>query len=156
MAGSQQPSGSLFDSPSRAEQLKVRLRLAAYKVRTNQIETPFSDLPVESSLPSTVEEHVALLRREAQLVNERSSRVPSLSLLGAPILRPTAYSSRMIYNSAVPSSPPPADSPVSRQFAPHVATPARNKMNLSDELELTSSIVKGRVAEGLLGLRNHV
>jgi hypothetical protein len=142
-----------------------------YKVRTNQIDVPFTNLQVpqppqtpKSHTAQAVEAALAELRREAQEVNARQmSAVPKL--LSAPILRPTAYSSRMIYDRNIPSSPPVSLSPEKLPTAAEVSTPQREfgqygtPLGSVDRLrrpepELTSSAVKGRVAEGLLGLRN--
>ncbi|KAK5125460.1 hypothetical protein LTR85_000569 [Meristemomyces frigidus] len=157
-------------STSRAEMLRLRLRVAMYKVRTNQINTPFSQLKMEcrsSPKPTSqaVEEAVAALRREAQQTTPLSDQ-PFPKLLAAPVLKPTAYSSRMIYQPLLPSSPPVSRSPERKSLPQQIATPARAVSQLSsppdsagrlgrrEEAELTSSVVKGRVAEGLLGLRN--
>ena len=168
---SSQKSNFAFSSISHAELLKLRLRVAMYKVRTNQIDVPFTNLRVpqvpqtpKSHMAQVVEDAVAQLRREAQEVNARQlSAVPKL--LPAPILRPTAYSSRMIYDTNIPSSPPVSLSPEKLPTAADVSTPQREfgqygtprgsvERLRRPEPELTSSAVKGRVAEGLLGLRN--
>ncbi len=160
-----------FSFVSHAELLKLRLRVAMYKVRTNQIDIPFTNLRVpqipqttRSHTAQAVEDAVAQLRREAQEVNARQlSAVPKL--LPAPILKPTAYSSRMIYESQIPSSPPVSVSPEKLPTAIDVSTPQRALGQYGTprgsverlrrpELELTSSAVKERVASGLLGLRN--
>lgn len=171
---SSQTTGLAFNSLSHAEMLKLRLRIAMYKVRTNQIDTPFKDLPVperprtsKSITAQAVEEAVAQLRREAQQVNARElASIPKL-LPAAPILKPTAYSSRMIYDTRMPSSPPVSGSPEKLPWASgELPTPQRgtrqygtpqrgvDRFGMPAEQELTSSAVKGRVAEGLLGLRN--
>ena len=136
-----------------------------YKVRTNQTDIPFSELQVENALPSktptqqAIEDAVAELRREAQEVAAREPRPAVPKLLPAPVLRPTAYSSRFIYETNLPSSPPmlsPDKLPTTRG----AATPLRqvprmaNSPSSVQNLELTSSVIKGRVAEGLLGLRH--
>jgi hypothetical protein len=134
-----------------------------YKVQTDQVDVPFSELQTEedvscrSPTAEEVEGAVADLRREAkeklEAAQARAKLQPVPKLLPAPTLFPTAYSSRMIYDapSMMPSSPPVERSPA--RFAMGMQhTPARR--GLWDEGELTSSIVKGRVAEGLLGLRH--
>jgi hypothetical protein len=102
----------LFQGPSMAELLKMRLQVAMYKVRTNQVNVPFDELCVEdetesmeevtrSSTPEmeeSVEDMVARRRREAQslsLMTETSQSIPKLG--SAPLLLPTAFSSRMVY-----------------------------------------------------------
>jgi hypothetical protein len=87
------------------------------------------------------------------------------------VLRPTAYSSRLIYEGHLPSSPPVVGSPDKLYMGglpTSVSTPRtgnaepesppgnRGRLDRAMEQELTSSVVKGRVAEGLLGLRNAV
>ena len=143
-----------------------------FKVRTNQIDVPFISLQVpdrpkspRSLTAQAVEEAVAQLRREAQEVMARQpTSIPKL--LPAPILKPTAYSSRMIHETNLPSSPPVSLSPDKLPTLPtDVSTPRREYGRYGTPLgsverlrrpepELTSSAVKGRVAEGLLGLRH--
>ena len=164
---SSQPTTLAFSVTSNVELLKLRLRVAIYKVRTNQIDVPFADLRIPQSAKSqtaqAVEDAVAQLRREAQEANARQlEAIPKL--LPAPILKPTAYSSRMIYDTNLPSSPPVSVSPEKLPEGPmDVSTPQRESAQRGTpsmdrlrrlEPELTSSAVKGRVAEGLLGLRN--
>ncbi|KAK4634078.1 hypothetical protein CLAFUW4_00822 [Fulvia fulva] len=142
---SQQPaqSATTVKGPSYAELLRLRLRVAMYKVRTNQTDIPFDDLRVEQS-PPPPPHAFALVPSEQQ---------PCAQLLPAPLLRPTAYSNRMLYN--MPSSPPSAFSPAKLSRGGEAKTPTSGRFS-APEQELTSSIVKGRVAEGLLGLRNAV
>nr|POE88146.1 hypothetical protein CFP56_11375 [Quercus suber] len=165
-------SETLLPPPSRAELLRLRLRVAMYKVRTNQIDIPFAQLqnsthhlpqgqhpPPQTATSRAVEEAVAQLRREAQRDLARRSQAhaaqappQALQLLPAPVLLPTAYSSRMIYEPhAPPSSPPDAAASQDRRMAHATPQPQRT---LAIDPDLTSSVVKGRVAEGLLGLRN--
>ena len=157
-----------------------------YKVRTNQINTPFLDLKVgDSSRASPVDPNAAIeaaveqLRNEAreiavrdQLRLELAGGSTAVSKLGSPpVLRPTAYSSRMIYETHLPSSPPGVSSPERLPVVRtdlDVSTPSRGSMGFESpsssrrrlarplEQELTSSVVKGRVAEGLLGLRHAI
>ncbi|KAK5136363.1 hypothetical protein LTR08_003489 [Meristemomyces frigidus] len=147
--------------PPYAETLRLRLKIAIYKVRTNQIYTPFAKL-VEKAPPPTaitallasktassrrnvpelataeaVEAAVAALRREAQLhqlhqqqhtlaaAPQAPTVFPLLGDLPAPVLRPTTFSSRVLYlaphQGVLPSSPPLAHD-VSRD----VKVPARD------------------------------
>lgn len=154
---------------SRAEMLRLRLKVAMYKVRTSQTHLSFAEL--ESAHPpdidangratnAAVEAAVAELRREAQLdLAKRQARmqtIPSLDLLSAPVLRPTAYSSRMInQTNSLPSSPPDKLEVVWPVDMIRTATPLRAG-GTDNGGDLTSSVVKGRVAEGLLGLRHAV
>ena len=153
---------------SSAQLLRLRLRVAMYKVRTNQINIPFDDLHVQDSAAEAakraaslaVEAAVAELRREAMSKQALPPPLQETSfpkLLPAPVLfKPTAYGSRMIYARTVASSPPRVATPAGRidQLSSPPDSPERD-LRL-DEVELTSSVVKGRVAEGLLGLRNAV
>ena len=141
--------------------LKMYLRVAMYKVRTNQVDVPFSQLHVERRprKPSTreaVEEAVAQLRKEAQEAILRH-QAPVPKLLDGPVLLPTAYSSRMLYHGHPPSSPPAFRSPERLPTGPNVSTPQRQLQKMEyppGSGELTSSGVKGRAAAHLLGLRN--
>jgi hypothetical protein len=104
-----------------AELLKLRLQVAMYKVRTNQIDVPFDELCVDdetecleemtpSSTPEieeSVEDMVARRRREAQSSSLLpDAQQPVLKLSSAPVLLPTAFSSRMVYmdEETLPSS----------------------------------------------------
>ena len=176
---------------SRASMLKLRLRVAIYKVQTNQTHLPFKDLKhggqdVDGKATSeAVEEAVAQLRREAQLEQQRtqpSNNQPAPKLLPAPLLLPTAYSSRTIYEPGLPSSPPAAESPekvtdseshekqaaLLEKYTTH-SRDARRRSESPESAEglgaenrsagrsteaLAGSPVKGRVVEGLLGLRH--
>lgn len=125
-----------------------------FKVRTNQVSVPFAKLEPEAKLSTSVavEGAVALLRDQARAKMAPAPALAPNLMLSAPVLKPTGYSSRMVYGPAIPSSPPTA-SPAGLPYGPRgVETPGRRYV--PDEAELTSSIVKGRVAEGLLGLRH--
>ncbi|KAI7154481.1 hypothetical protein KC343_g10760 [Hortaea werneckii] len=186
---------------SRAQLLKLRLRVAMYKVQTNQTHLPFESLThagrdVDGRATSeAVEEAVAQIKREAYLKQEQqrqrqaeqettnpSTDQPVPRLLPAPVLKPTAYSSRqVVYEEAdPPSSPPASESTARRGSELHHQTPTQlpgctgsADAPQSDDIEniddvstqlpggdrgeqtnLSNSIDKGRVAEGLLGLRN--
>ncbi|KAI7278109.1 hypothetical protein KC345_g6153 [Hortaea werneckii] len=186
---------------SRAQLLKLRLRVAMYKVQTNQTHLPFESLThagrdVDGRATSeAVEEAVAQLKREAYLKQvqqrqrqaEQDSTNPSTDqpvpkLLPAPVLKPTAYSSRqVVYEDAdPPSSPPASESTPRRGSEPHHQTPTQHLKSTGsadtpqsdtmentddgstqlpggdrgEERDFTNSLDKGRVAEGLLGLRN--
>jgi hypothetical protein len=175
---SSQTSTSIFRSASHAEVLRLRLRVAMYKIRTNQVDTPFADLHVElppqplsaQDSSAAAREAVEQLRQEAAEVAARRNNT-TIKLKPAPVLRPTPYSSRMIYDDRIPSSPPADGLPnglPSIRPSTDVATPRRTGAPLGSPLSgnrrfskgaeqvLTSSVVKGRVAEGLLGLRNAV
>ncbi|KAH9827171.1 arginine-glutamic acid dipeptide repeats protein-like [Teratosphaeria destructans] len=161
---SSQASAVLRQSASRAEILGLRLKIAMYRVKTDQVGVPLDRLKIDSPGPKTtseaVEEAVAQLRQEAQeyLARQQARRqqehlaVPKAH--PGPGLRPTVYE---IYEPSMPSSPP-MNRSLEKPSAGELdgATPQRATMNRSEEAELTSSVVKGRVAEGLLGLRDAV
>jgi hypothetical protein len=109
----------LFQGPSMAELLKLRLQVAMYKVRTNQVNVPFEELGVDEETESleemtrsptpeieeSVEDMVARRRREAQslsLFPDTQQAIPKLG--AAPMLLPTAFSSRMVYMDTDASS----------------------------------------------------
>lgn len=123
-----------------------------FKVRTNQVAVPFEKLEPEAKLDTAVavEGAVALLRDQARA--KMAQAPPPNLMLAAPVLKPTGYSSRMVYGPAIPSSPPSGSPAGLPRMYGEMATPGRRYVQ--DEAELTSSIVKGRVAEGLLGLRH--
>lgn len=189
---------------SRAQLLKLRLRVAMYKVQTNQTHLPFESLThagrdVDGRATSeAVEEAVAQLKREAYLKQEqqrerqrqaeqKSTNPPTDQtvprLLPAPVLKPTTYSSRqVVYEEAdPPSSPPASDSTVRRGSEPHHQTPTQHLESTAsadvpqqdnaeytddganqlpgggecgEQTDMLNRLDQGRVAEGLLGLRN--
>ncbi len=124
-----------------------------YKVRTNQVDIPFVDLPipVDTVLDShaAAREAVEQLRQEAREVVERDrSRKGAGKLLPAPVLRPSTG-----WMGGLPSSPPGETGLPTSAVTPMTD---RRRLDLAMEQELTSSVVKGRVAEGLLGLRHAI
>ena len=166
---SSQTSNLVFKTISNAEKLRLRLRVAMYKVKTNHIDVPFSELHARSQAPqiptqTAVEQAVAELRREAHEVIARQARQSMPKLRPAPVLQSNASSSRVIGDTNLPSSPPGSVSP--EKLSMTAATPLRivrkvDSLSSSPQIPerpseagLTSSVVKGRVAEGLLGLRN--
>lgn len=149
-----------------AETLRLRLRLAHFKVQTNQTNLPLSQLrisPKEGPRP--------------QSSTSPPDEQPSLpKLLPAPILRPTAFSSRMISRQQDLSSPRCSpDQSAQKDRSEVFRTPALprhraptgqrqlssppgsveriSKRRYEDEDNLTSSAVRGNAAIGLLGLR---
>lgn len=170
---------------SKVELLRLRLRVAMYKVRTQQIALPFTalkmlgesgtkdrtirkDVSFKEPLPSPIRESLL----GAGQADGLRGRPKSLELLPAPVLVPTAYSSRFISApiASVPSSPPSTFTsprkdcmqrderipslPATRVSSPYKAhTPmARRVLDQESEENLTSSVVKGRAASGLLEL----
>lgn len=149
-----------------AETLRLRLRLAHFKVQTNQTNLPLSQLRISRNQPSP--------SRDSTLKRDEKPSLPKL--LPAPVLLPTAYSARMIPRPQDLSSPPCSpdhnaqkDSPevfrtpalprqrvsnVQRQLSSPPGSDERiSKRSYEDEDNLTSSVVRGKAAIGLLGLR---
>ena len=159
-APSSQPTSRLvFNGPSYAELLQLRLRVAMFKVRTNQTSVPFADLQVEvvsddHGRSNTARSSPALARKDV-IPSVSLGRGPMSMLLPAPVLRPTANSCYQTQPGSLPSSPQLVTNAEKLIPGPGISTPTSvNRTAWREDKELTSSIVKGRVAEGLLGLRN--
>lgn len=150
--------------------LRLRLRIAMYKVRTNQIESSFDDLKTERqcrelACRKAIDDAVAELRREAQDVLARAACQSSLDPLTSPSM---IHGSDVLLHPLWPKSLPASTSPKKLVWLNGADTPLRSSRAASTppntcqrlshvlEPELTSSVVRGRVAEGLLGLRNAV
>lgn len=180
-----------------AEILRLRLRVALYKVRTDQTFVPLSCLeipekyqrkPAKEDASAEAGSPVASPGRERTAPtitvtedgpSDKGSEGSAPKLLPAPVLLPTAYSTRFITEASMPSSPPHSvavDSnstprargpqefvtPVaSRQAAAQLSSPpysedyGRHRPH-NDSDNLTSSVVKGRAAEGLMKLTRSV
>ncbi|KAK6410540.1 hypothetical protein LTR95_018197 [Oleoguttula sp. CCFEE 5521] len=157
----QQKSKLLFKSISHAEMLRLRLRVAMYKIKTNQVHVPFAQLQVAGQASSrtsnkgvAVEAAVASLRREAQASMHLQPPAPTMpKLLPGPVLLPTAYSSRKIYDLPRASMSP-ITSPLKSGQQSEITTPKSiaGRIARAESADLTSSVVKGRVAESLVGL----
>lgn len=135
----------LLKGPSNAELLRLRLRVAMYKVDTGQTHVPFDDLKVDEKLVRTSQIAAAIAALPAQ-----PHKSPPASIL---------HSSRRNCSIAQNNSTPGGLEDLSahgRFRGMGMATPARKAGNSPNATELTSSIVKGQVAEGLLGLRDAV
>lgn len=161
----------LTDNGQHAETLRLRLRLAHFKVKTNQIEIPLSRLRIST------ERELSLPSQETAATPDEQPSLPKLKLLPAPVLRPTAYSARVISKPHVPSSPPssaenglgksagddvfrtpalPRHS--TRKALRQISSPPDSQERLSrkgydEDDDLTSSAIRGKAAIGLLGLR---
>jgi len=183
---------------SKAELLRTRLRFGYYKVETNQVSKRGSEvistwetsssystvastsMPITSSVESTTSHGVpditlSPVHRDAQPIFVKANLDPFRpigKLTPAPVLLPTAVSSRMNYDYHLPSSPPQAISPEQlmspvRQKA-NYRTPVPKRIRTDEEPgedtvpnrlqsrfqegDLTSSAVKGNAANGLLQL----
>ncbi|PVH85089.1 hypothetical protein DL98DRAFT_512024 [Cadophora sp. DSE1049] len=163
----------------KAREIKLRLSLASYKVRTNQIDIPISRLEIRSSTTSS---RIPPLPRTATLSSQiqqpsRHSTAPQVPDIN--LQRPSAEKKRP-QPVTIPSSPPSCRSaPGSNDrlaSPPKVATDATgegfatpllhrqrqgvlNRPSLGGSpswedrgSDLTSSVVKGRAADGLLSL----
>ncbi|GME25180.1 hypothetical protein GTA08_BOTSDO03416 [Neofusicoccum parvum] len=180
-----------------AEILRLRLRVALYKVRTDQTFVPLSCLeipekyqrkPAKEDASAEAGSPVASPERERTAPtitvtedgpSDKGSEGSAPKLLPAPVLLPTAYSTRFITEASMPSSPPHSvavDSsstprargpqefvtPVaSRQAAAQLSSPPYSEdygrhRSHNDSDNLTSSVVKGRAAEGLMKLTRSV
>jgi len=176
------PGSDVGDSPtvrSQAELLRLRLRVAMYKVQTNQTKVPMSQLrlpnpPAQAKQHAHTDRVAAIEARALKLKTQAASQgfaAPAIPrLLPAPKLVPTAYSAKHIYQRPdVSSSPlvspedsperlplPPvgsfARSPVRRHAVNTAATPALKRVQQREDENLTSSAVKGRAASSLLEL----
>lgn len=149
-----------------AETLRLRLRLAHFKVQTNQTNLPLSQLRISRKEPSP--------SRDPSRTRDEQPSLPKL--LPAPVLHPTAFSARTIARPQDLSSPPCSPDHSAQKDSPEVfRTPALprqrgsdaqrqlssppgsderiSKRRYEDEDNLTSSAVRGKAAIGLLGLR---
>lgn len=139
-----------------------------FKVETNQIGVPLSKLQLSPRIDST-----SSMNPQSSTTIQPKPQGPVPKLLPAPVLRPTAYSSRRFEEPQLLSSPPRSleTSPVKDTSDDVFLTPAlprrrvlNAKMQMSsppdslggrtplEEDGLTSSVIKGRAAAGLLGL----
>jgi hypothetical protein len=142
-----------------------------YKVNTNQILIPFSKLSLphnrdtsaissKSSTPSSAPSSAPGSPTQPEAIqNIVFGTGPIGPLLPTPLLLPTSYSSRLITTTKeLPSSPPPVVSPTKSAGSPTKSAGMRTPMAQSrfaspeKEGDLTSSVVKGRAASGLLKL----
>jgi hypothetical protein len=166
--------------------MKLRLRLAGYKVRTNQIHLPLSRLEIRSCTSSTLPKLPPLLLVSA---NTPQHRTPLPSMAAAPsvpniqLQKPSAEK-KLAQISDIPSSPPSPychatveanelispskgiDDTACEEFATPKLLPRQRQAMLNPPTlgspiwedrrsELTSSVVKGRAADGLLSLMRH-
>ncbi len=143
--------------------------MAMYKIKTNQTQVPLDALEVvpraaHSSLSTILAVQPPLSPNQSL---PATSGIPKL--LPAPILRPTAYSSRKI--EYIRSSPPESPEKVSENdsFATPIAARrvqqllnipgtsiSPEKERVENREDLTSSVVKGRAASSLLELMRAV
>jgi hypothetical protein len=163
----------------KAEVLRLRLKLASYKVRTNQIDIPINRLQIKT-LASTSPKLPYLPRTAANTSQRRIPLPPTATTVpNIQLQNPSAEKTRT-QEIRVTSSPPPylhipqrqnkASSSLSVEDRSHVGesegftTPilprqCQDLLNppslgspIWDGSDLTSSVVKGRAADGLLSL----
>ncbi|KFX92182.1 hypothetical protein O988_07385 [Pseudogymnoascus sp. VKM F-3808] len=118
-----------------ASALRLRLKFAMYKLKTNQHDIPLSRLELLSSVP----------KRHATTPPRASAASPSHSEGGSVTPKPQQ---RQLLDAA-PVSPSPAENDGG---VVEMLTPLPGHMQMVGEDELTSSGVKGVAADGLLSL----
>jgi len=158
--------------------MKIRLRFASYKVRTNQIDIPLSRLQIRSSTSSP---RLPSLPRVASSASLHRTHIPprtaTTNIPNIELQKPSAEK-KQVSAPAISSSPPSykqGDRPgspsksVDDTTLEEFATPLlpRQRQGLLNSLalgspvwedrrsagnDLTSSVVKGRAADGLLSL----
>ena len=166
----------------RVELLKLRLRIAMYKINTNQTLVPFSNLQLPNQRPidaysepldeqdeeilyQSSPERRTRLDPVAQPASPHSDHAspdaprniiitngPLPKLLPGPVLLPTAYSTRFIEEQQVPASA--RKHPPAGEFRTPATSPRKDDavVDHDSERDLTSSVVKGHAANGLLEL----
>lgn len=160
----------------------MRLKLASYKVRTNQIDIPIDRLQIKT-LASTSPK-LPYLPRIATNASQRRIPLPSIAstVPNIQLQKPSAERTQT-RETRVPSSPPPYLHIPKRQnkgpsslvaedgshagesegfttpILPRQRKDLLNPPNLGSPTwngnDLTSSVVKGRAADGLLSLMRH-
>lgn len=167
----------------RAETLRLRLRVAMFKINTHQTNIPLSRLQISPKMLVHPPAQLQKLPPQEVITPQRAQapiRALVSKLLPAPVLIPTAYSARLIHDPPIPSSQPTSigssgshDTP-----SPGIATPALPQQRRShsptqldsppgsqerraqkakgvhSDANLPSSVIKGRAATGLLKLMN--
>ncbi|KAL5445624.1 hypothetical protein PMIN07_008972 [Paraphaeosphaeria minitans] len=199
------PSPVVEGKKSRAELLRTRLGFGIYKVKTNQIAKRGSDIisSWETSYYEPTDAYTSMAipsfdgsrdayqvpdittsstKRDPQPVFIKASLdsfrpIGNLKLTPAPVLLPTATSSRILHDYDMPSSPPHVVSPeqprspvkqrrdyatpvnqsprserAENDFSDGSAQSGLRKLQRFQEGELTSSAVKGNAAKGLMQL----
>ena len=159
--------------------MKLRLRLATYKVRTNQIDIPISLLQIKTAMSKSPKlptlPRTNMSQRRTLLPSATVSKIPNIYLKRLPVNK----NNRL--NIDVSSSPPPllyraapSDLALSHKESdnstreplvtpllprqrqgllkpPNLGSPIWDE-KMSPSADLTSSVVKGQAADGLLSL----
>ena len=159
----------ISNTKQKARTLKLRLRLAKYKVQTNQIDTPMSQLKIKNASESpelpTVPRLAHTPRHRPLSSSSRASNTHSVSN------REQNQGEKQSLSSSPPPYPEAASHDESNlESREAISTPLlpRQRQDLlnppslggdfedrSPARELTSSVVKGRAANGLLSLMAH-
>jgi hypothetical protein len=154
----------------KARALKLRLSLAKYKVETNQIDTPMSELRIKNSsepteLPTIPRVANQNLPRTDPFSSKRLSKFPNLKPRDRKLEYTRSFSSSPPPYLELPSQNEPDDEPrasVSTPLLPRQRQRLLDPPSLGGDFEdrspareLTSSVVKGRAAKGLLSLMGH-
>ncbi|GAB7351195.1 hypothetical protein MBLNU459_g1636t2 [Dothideomycetes sp. NU459] len=137
-----------FALSSQAEMLRLRLKVAIYKVRTNQINVPFARLRVRSP-PRPAAPPVRRTRERPALSSDSPDLLPMApptrsmlpperplphGLLPAPVLTESVYSRRyMPVQETLSSSPPIVHASLPRNRTGHLATPTADRDSLDSE-----------------------
>jgi hypothetical protein len=170
---------AISNNSQKAEVLRLRLKLASYKVRTNQIDIPIDRLQIKTL--ASMSPKLPYLPRTATNASQRRIPLPSIAstIPNIQLQKPSAERMR-IRDTGVPSSPPPYLHIPKRQnkgpsnlMTEDESHPGEsegfntsilqgqcqgllNPPNLGSPTwngnDLTSSVVKGRAADGLLSL----
>ena len=148
--------------------MKLRLSLAKYKVQTNQIDTPMSQLQIKSTseLPE-----IPTMRHLAHTPRHRALSSTSCALNSHGI---SNREQNQDNSPSFPPSPPYPETasqhesklesrevistPLLRRQRQSLGNPPSSGRDVEDRSparELTSSVVKGRAANGLLSLMGH-
>lgn len=136
------------NTSQKARAMRLRLRLAAYKVSSNQIDIPISQLQIKTAPHSP----------KPPTLPPPPYRTPLPSAI--PRIRFPESPTRQDLEEAIPSSPPQEASARKEPFATPLLPrqrqgllnpPALDSPTWKDR-ELTSSAVKGKAADSLLSL----
>ena len=154
------------DRSKHLEMLRLRLRVAMFKVQTNQTNLPLSECQVLSK------DTTLSSKPQPPTLSTEIPKPPRL--LPAPILKPTTFSARIATQNQMLSSPPSSTEGSPKRKSPSLlfrtpALPQRRMRQTSsppnsrgreedaedrDDESLSSSMVRGRAAIGLLGLKD--
>ena len=117
----------------------------------SKLEIPHEREPLSNEEAGSKEEEDALPGEEKSAAsgNIVITGGPIAKLLAGPMLAPTAFSARFVDGPGAYNSPP-------RRMLDRQMTPAGSptRRYAQDERDLTSSVVKGHAASGLLELAN--